>query len=333
VTFNPIVTHYDAVKGELLKSPDITAVTASDYIVGTQYNRHEFRPEGFPEDQWQFYPALVVRDDFVKTFNIRIVAGRDYNKENTTDREDGILINESMVKYLGWKSNSESLGKKFKSFSGNERVIGVFKDFHAGSLHFPISPMVLNMKENDGEINYYTRYLIVRYAPGKLNVVLPYIKKVWDNFVPERPFEFKILQDELRRLYKEEYILTDLSLIFTILVIIIAIMGLFGLISFTVYQRARELGLRRLLGAQVINIALLLIKEFNALIVISIVIAWPLTYLILNYWLNHFAYHTGISLWIFIISALIAYFIVLAVTVLKTSSVAYKIPVNQLRTE
>ncbi|MCX6235082.1 MAG: ABC transporter permease [Bacteroidetes bacterium] len=333
VGLNPIVRHYDAVKGELLKSPDILYVTASDYIIGTQYNRHEFRPEGYPEDQWQYYPTLVIRGDFVKTFDIQIVAGRDYDKNSLTDPEKSILINESMVKYLGWKSNSDAIGKRFKSFNGDEKVIGVFKDFHAGSLHYPISPLVLNLKEDDWEINYYTRYLVVRYAPGKLREVLPYIKGVWDEFEPDRPFEYKVLDNELKKLYKEEYVLAKLSLILTILVILIAMMGLFGLASFEVFQRTKELGMRRVLGANLIDISVLLMRKFHKLILISILIAWPLTYLMLRYWLNHFAYHTSLNVWGFILSGLISFLITLVVILFKAISATYKIPVKQLRSE
>jgi putative ABC transport system permease protein len=331
VGLNPITRHFDAVKGELLKSPDILYVTASDYIIGTQYNRHEFRPEGYPEDQWLYYPTLVIRGDFVKTFDIQIVAGRDYDKNSLTDPEKGILINESMVKYLGWKSNSDAIGKRFKSFNGDEKVIGVFKDFHAGSLHYPISPLVLNLKETDWEINYYTRYLVVRYAPGKMREVLPFIKGVWDEFEPDRPFEYKVLDNELKKLYKEEYVLAELSLILTILVILIAMMGLFGLASFEVFQRTKELGMRRVLGANLIDISVLLMREFHKLILISILIAWPLTYLILRYWLNHFAYHTSLNVWGFILSGLISFLITLVVILFKSISATYKIPVKELR--
>jgi putative ABC transport system permease protein len=127
----PFVLQYEVFKADLLNNKDIVSVTAVDYMPGVDHNSHEFKPEGYPEDQWQFFPALAIRDDFLKTFDIPIVAGRDYITKSKTDPDQGILINETMVKHLGWKSNEAALGKKFSSLSGHEKVIGVFRDFNA----------------------------------------------------------------------------------------------------------------------------------------------------------------------------------------------------------
>ncbi len=331
--FNPIVNRYNDVKARLLKSPDILYVTAADYIVGTEFNLHEFHPEGFPTDQWQYYPALVVRDDFLETFDIPVVAGRGYSKENKTDPMNGIMINEAMVRYMGWKNDSAALGKIFSSYNGKERVIGVFRDFNAGSLHNKVSPLVLNMKETPGEISYYTSYLVVRYVPGQLSEIVPYIRKVWDQYVPERPFEYKILEEELKKTYREEDILFQLSAIFTAIVLLIATLGLYGLASFTVYQRTKEISIRRILGADFIRIAALLSKEFNMLVLFSVAIAWPLTYLAVSYWFSHFAYHVNTGLLVYLLGGMMALLITTLVTVFKTFTATRLKSVDYLKYE
>jgi putative ABC transport system permease protein len=238
-----------------------------------------------------------------------------------------------MIRYLGWHSDREALGKSFVSLSGKEKVIGVFQDFNAGSLHTKVSPLVLNMKENPGEISYFTSYLVVRYAPGKFTTVLPYVRNVWDQYVPERPFEFKILEEELKNTYKEEDILFRLSAIFTALVILIATLGLYGLAAFTVYQRTKEISVRRILGANFIRIVALLSREFNLLVLLSIVIAWPLTYLAVTFWFNHFAYHVRMGWLVYFIGGMMAFIITMLVTIFKTFLATRSIPVEYLKYE
>ena len=152
-----IANVFPTFKEEILKNPDIVSVTAVDDIVGAAHNTHEFRHKGMTEDEWRFYPALVVHDDFIKTFEIEIVAGRDYFVKNQMDPTNSILINESMVKHLGWGSDEEALGEKFRSLTGEEKIIGVFKDFQATSLREPSGPFVLNMKVLPGHILFFLR--------------------------------------------------------------------------------------------------------------------------------------------------------------------------------
>ncbi|MCK4360971.1 MAG: ABC transporter permease, partial [Bacteroidales bacterium] len=175
VNHTPIARSYKSVKNELLLNTDIISITAVDDIFGVAHNTHEFRPEGFPQDKLQFYPALVVRFDFVKTFDIKILAGRDYNEDNKTDPEKGMLINEAMVKHLGWGSNEEALGKKFKSLHGEERVIGVTNNFNTTSLHEQAGPFVLNIKEKPDEVMWFLKFMAIRIAPDNHKKTIDFI--------------------------------------------------------------------------------------------------------------------------------------------------------------
>lgn len=333
VNRTPVARSYDAFSKELLRDPRIINVTAMDDIFGSAHNTHEFRPEGFPEEQWQFYPALVVKWNFIETFGLEIVAGRDYSESNKADPEQGILINESMVRHMGWESNEAALGKKFRSLNGNERVIGVIKDFHATSLHEASGPFVLNMKENEFEIIWFLKYVAIKYEKGTEKETLDHIRKVWESYAPSRPFEYSYLEQELKKLYDDENNLSLLSVIFTVLILFIASLGIFGLVSFMAEKRTREIGIRKVLGAERRHLVKLLSVEFFWLIIIASVLAWIISWLMIRDWLDHFAYSTSINWIIFILAACLAMIIALTITTFKAINASKINPVETLSYE
>ena len=329
----PVANIYPSFKRELLSNPNIISVSAMDDIFGASHNTHEFRPEGFPEDQWQFYPALVVKYDFVKTFKIKMLAGRDYNEANKTDPMHGMLVNEAMIKHMGWEDPQEALGKKFKSLRGEERIIGVFKDFHPTSLHEASGPFVLNMKEFPFEVMWFLKYMVVRIQPGSEKNALMFIEKKWNKTSPDRPFEYFFLSDELEELYQDEENLSRLSLIFTIIVIFIAALGLLGLASYLAEQKTKEIGIRKVLGASVLSIIRNISKEFIWLILLASFFAWILAYLVMNEWLNHFSYQTPINWLTFVFAALIAMGLALLITSFRAFLASRADPVTTLKYE
>lgn len=333
VNRTPIVRSYDAFSKELMQDSRIFNVTAMDDIFGAAHNTHEFRPEGLPEDQWQFYPAMVVMWNFVETFDIEVVAGRDYSETNKSDPAKGILINEAMVRHMGWESNEAAIGKKFKSLSGEERVMGVINDFHATSLHEASGPFVLNMKENPGEIAWFLKYVAIKYQAGKEQEVISYVNKVWMNYAPSRPFEYTFLDQELKKLYADEDNLSFLSLVFTLLILIIAGLGIFGLVSFMAEKRTKEIGIRKVLGAGTMHIVKLLSIEFFWLICIASVVAWAVSWLVISDWLNHFAYSTSLNWVMFLCAAMIAMAIALTITTIKACFASKTDPVDTLKYE
>ncbi|MEZ5198597.1 MAG: FtsX-like permease family protein [Bacteroidales bacterium] len=329
----PVASSYDAFKKELLNNANIVSITSMDDIFGASHNTHEFRPEGFSEDQWQFYPAMVVQYDFVETFRIEMVAGRDYNEANKTDPMNGILINESMVRHMGWKSPQEALGKKFKSLRGEERVIGVFKDFHPTSLHEASGPFVLNMKEFPGEIMWFLKYMVVRIQPGSEKEALLAIEKLWHNTAPDRPFDYFFLSNELKNLYQDEENLSRLSLILTFIVMFIAALGLLGLASFLAEQRTKEIGVRKVLGASVFSIINNISKEFIWLILMASVFAWVIAFLIMTNWLNHFPYQASFNWIAFVLAAFFATGLALLITSFRAVMASRANPVETLKYE
>ncbi|MCD4731126.1 MAG: ABC transporter permease [Bacteroidales bacterium] len=330
---SPIANIYPTFKKELLNNASILSVTAMDDIFGAAHNTHEFRPEGFPDDQWQFYPALVVKYDFLKTFDIKLVAGRDYNEANKTDPMNGMLINEAMVKHMGWNDPQKALGKKFKSLSGEERVIGVFNDFHPTSLHEASGPFVLNMKEFPGEVMWFLKFMVIRIQPGSEKNALMFVEKMWNNTAPDRPFEYFFLDEELVELYNDEENLSKLSLIFTVIVIFIAALGLLGLASFLAEQKTKEIGIRKVLGASVFSIIKNISKEFIWLILLASIFAWVIAYLVMSDWLDHFSYQVVLNWITFLLAALFAMGLALLITSFRAILASRANPVDTLKYE
>ena len=329
----PVVRSYDAFSKELMQDTRILNVTAMDDIFGSAHNTHEFRPEGYPEDQWQFYPALVVQWNFLETFGINLIAGRDYNEANKADPANSILINEAMVRHMGWESNEAALGKKFRSLNGNERVIGVINDFHVTSLHEPMGPFVLNMKENPPEIMWFLKYIAIKYQEGKEKEVIDIVQKLWMQYAPSRPFEYSFLDEELDKLYADERSLSTLSIIFTILILIIAGLGIFGLVSFMAEKRTKEIGIRKVMGAESWHIIRLLSVEFFWLVSIASVLAWAISWYLISDWLAYFAYRTSLNWGVFLLAALIALVLALLITAVKAWFAAKTNPVDTLKYE
>ncbi len=329
-----VVVEYSSFKASLLTNPDIVSVTGVDYVPGIDHNSHEFKIEGLPPDEWQFYPTLAVRHDFVKTFGIEIVAGRDYNEANLSDPMEAILINEAMVKHLGWESNEWALGKKFSSIRGNEKVVGVFRDINAKSLHFERSPLVLNIKENKFEVNYFMNYVAIRLKPGAdVPAVLSFLETKWDQFQVKSPFEYHFLDHLLQKQYSEDVRIGQLTGLLAGIIIFIASIGLFGLISFMASQRTREIGIRKALGANQLSIIRMLSNEFLRLTGIAVLIAFPLAWLLIKAWLTSFSFRAPISIPLFISAGLLALFIAMLVTWARAIVAAHMNPSDSLKYE
>lgn len=302
-----VAGNFETYRNELLTNPDIVNVTTMDDIIGASHNTHEFRFEGMSEKEWRYFPALVVWYDFLETFQIELVAGRDYSRENKTDPENGILVNEALVRHMGWASNEEALGRKFRSLGGNERIIGVFRDFQPTSFREPAGPFLLNIKEKGWEIEFFRKYAVIRTTGHNNHQVVEHLENTWHEFEKEKPFDYLVLKDELKKLYKDENNLGILSLLFTLLILFVGAMGLFGLASFMAEKRTKEIGIRKVMGASVANILILLLREFAWLIIIAMVIAWPLSYYLTEtLFLQQFSLRVPFNGWIFILSGLFA---------------------------
>ncbi len=244
-----LARNFDSFAEELKQHPDIINVTGMEDILGANHNTRSFTIEGMFDDQPFWYPAFLVRYDFIETFDIEVLEGRGFSRDFPSDTSEAIMINESMVKHLGW-TNQEAIGKAIRS-DGNERVIGVFSDFNALSLHKPADNFVLDMLSNPRGAAGLTRYMAIRVNSDNYTAVLKYMEEIWEQFAPTRPFEYSFLDEELNALYNDEIKFSRLSIILTILAIVIACLGLIGLTSFMVERKTKEISVRRVHGATV----------------------------------------------------------------------------------
>ena len=322
---------FESFAEELKKNPDIVSVTGMEDILGVNHNTRSFVIEGMFDDQPFWYPAFLVRYDFIETFDIEVVEGRAFSRDFPSDSSEAIMINESMVKHLGW-TNEEAIGKAIRS-DGNERVIGIFSDFNALSLHRPLDNFVLDMVQNPRGAAAMTRYIAVRVNDDEYKDVLGYMQGVWEEFVPTRPFEYSFLDENLNALYRDENKFSKLSMMLTILAIIIAALGLIGLTSFMVERKTREISIRRVHGASVTQVNSMLSKEFLWLILIANLISWPIAYFGIRRWLEGFSKHIDIQWFVFLFSALLTLLITFLITTIHAHRASQMNPADTLKYE
>lgn len=262
--------------------------------------------------------------DVVKTLGLELVEGRDFSREFMADAESGYLVNEELVKLMGFES---VVGRPFKEFGKAGRIIGVFKNTHFRPLTSQINPFYFQL--NPERINH----LVIRVPTENMQATIQVIKETWEEIVPMYPFEFRFVDDDFNLAYTNIERMSRLANVFTFIAIVIACLGLFGLASFTAEQRSKEIGIRKVLGASIPGIVVLLSKEFTKWVLIANVIGWPLAYFVMNRWLQNFAYRVNIGLEVFILSGLAALAIALIAVGYQTIKAATANPVDSLRYE
>lgn len=317
---------YNAFKEELQKNPKVLAVTtSSDLLTYTLHSTNNFFWEGkIPGAKFMLH-HFSVDHDYLKTLNMEVVDGRDFSKDFTTDSEGtAFIVNEAAVKAMNLE---KPVGKRFGLGDKVGSIIGVVKDFHYKSLHNEIEPLVLRIApERD-------RYIFVNLRSENISETLNDIKKIHQKFNPQYPFEYHFLDDQLNRLYDNDRKTFTLLRYFTFIAILLSCLGLFGLAAFMAQMRTREIGIRKVVGASVFNITLMLSKEFLFLVVISSILAWPIAYFVMNRWLQSFAYRTAISSGIFIFSTILALFIAIFTVIYQSIKAATANPVDVIRYE
>ena len=323
--------HFERLSEELKKHNQVISVTGMEDILGANHNTRSVVVEGMFDDQAFWYPAFLVRYDFIETFNIQVVQGRSFSRDFPSDTSEAIMINESMVNHLGW-TNEEAIGKAVR-MDGNERVIGVFSDFNALSLHKPADNFILDMLENPFGAAALTRYMAVKVNTDNYTEVLAYIQNIWEEIAPTRPFEYSFLDEELNALYKDESSFSNLSIILTILAIVIACLGIIGLTSFMVERKTKEISVRRVHGATVAHVNTLLSREFLWLILIANLISWPLAYMVIKKWLENFSKHIDMQWYLFLVSALVTIFITIMITSIHAYRASRMNPADTLKCE
>ncbi len=279
---------------------------------------------------------LMVDFDYMETLGIELVAGRPFSKEMGTDGEQAFIINETAVQNLGYETPENALGKKLSWNVWNDvnpdslksgQVIGVVKDFNYKSLYEKVETTVMQIYPPAAS------KVAVKMEAANIAGTIDAIEGVWNTFSPDYPLEYRFLDDSFAKMYMAEDKLKTLLGIFTGLAIFVGCLGLFGLAAFSAERRKREIGIRKVLGASVKHIVVLMSKDFVKLVIIALVIASPIAWYFMNGWLQDFAYRINIGWYVFVIAAVTAIGIALLTVGFHTVKAALGNPVKNIRTE
>lgn len=314
-------------KQTLMTSPHIKSVTASGNLFGGGDWGIPAQIEGETPGDELPTRMLIVDYDFVETYEMEIVAGRDFSREAGSDEKFAYLVNETTVRQLGWRN---PIGKRISMTQiGREAgsVVGVLKDFHFRSLHEEVGPILFFVKPE------WFGFVSIRVARDHVSAALEFIEAEWQKADPVNPFEYTFLDERFERLYQSEKKLGSVFGTFAGLGILVACLGLFGLASYTAERRTKEIGIRKTLGAQTPGIIFLLTGDFLKLVVVANFVAWPAAFFAVDAWLQNFAYKTAVSPGPFLLAATIA----VGVAVVTISYQAFRVsmanPVDALRYE
>jgi putative ABC transport system permease protein len=321
---------YDAFRNEMLSDANIKNVGRSSRIptgrlldaMGTKVKKGDTLAPANADIKF------VVSDyDFLNTYGVKILAGRGFSREFGMDTSS-FLINEAAARILGFKTNQEVAGADL-GYGGREgKIIGVFNDFHFESMHQKIVPLVLFVPRSPNYGN-----ISIKITGNDMPAALAHIEATWKKFLPEVPYQYTFLDENFGKLYRAEERQKTIFTTFACIAIFIACLGLFGLSAFAISQRIKEIGIRKVLGANVSTIVTLLSKDFLKLVLIAAVFAFPVAWYGMNQWLQDFAYRINISWWIFLLAGVMAAMIALITISFQAVKAAIANPVKSLRTE
>jgi putative ABC transport system permease protein len=313
----------DEIKAQLLQNPLIQSVAVAGNPIGNNdIGSSDFNigADGNNAPDTKMVESLIVDEDFIPAMQIKMAAGRNFIKGVSDTANHAIIVNETLIKELGWKN---PIGRRVRTGVDHgiikySTIIGVTKDFNTYSLQHKISPMVLNLPAvaNDKD-NLY-----VRLSKTNIPAALNYLQQVYARFDPENKVDYHFLDQNFAAQYQSEQKQGNLLLIFTVLAISIACLGLFGLVTFTAEQRVKEIGIRKVLGAGIHHIVNMLAKELVLLVLIAAIVATPIAWLAASKWLRNFEYRTNIHWWVFVaagLAAMLLAFITISVRSVKAA--------------
>lgn len=315
-------TRYEAAKTELLQNPDILGVAGGFAPPAGEWGTADADWEGRDPSVEVKIAQGLCGYDYLDVFNLKIKKGRFFSPSFAQDDQNWIL-NETAIAAMKME---DPIGKWFSYKGQKGTIIGIVEDFHGSSLHNPIAPVAMHPTERF--------FVFVKYRPGNVADVLSFLKTKWEKFVGmDEPFQYEFIDENIKNWYQTENRVGKIFRYFTLLTLFIACLGLFGLASFTAEQRTKEIGIRKILGAKVTGLVLLLIKEFAKWVLVANIIAWPVAYFMASYWLKRFAYRIEPGLEIFVVSAAVAIFVATFTVSYQAIRASTANPVDSLRYE
>ena len=333
-----VIQHTDALgkgatgfRNELLQISGVKNATMSGYLP-VNFNRSNdmfFTSTALDQNSAISLQRWRVDEHYVPTLDIKMIEGRNFSSQLPTD-SSGIIINETAARFLGTKNLLNKKLYNFKDINGKQltefHIIGVFRNFNFSSLRDVITPMALLFKRDDGNIS-------VRISGANVPNTIEQIKKKWKTVAPAQPFDYSFMDEDFNKLYTSEQRIGKLFIAFAILAIIVACLGLFGLVTYAAEQRVREIGIRKVLGANVFDVVAMISKDFLKLVCIASIIGFPLAWWASYQWLQDYAYRINIGWWVFLVTGVAALFIAFATVSFQAIKAALANPVDSLRSE
>jgi ABC-type antimicrobial peptide transport system permease subunit len=315
----------ETLKTEMLKNPGVLSLAVSTEVP-THYgsSTSDFDWDGKNQDNEVLFHFTGVDEDYPETFGVEITYGRFFEKNRLSDTS-GIIINEAALKIIGY---DDPVGKRLNMWGDDFTIIGVTKDFHFKKLNKKIEPLVMR-KFKDWDDNT----MFAKISGSNIQHTLKFMENTFNEFPPEDPFEYIFLEESFDNLYKAEMRLGRLFTSFSVLAIMISCLGLFGLASFMAEKRTKEIGVRKVLGATITNLTMLLSKEFTKWVILSNIVAWPVAWYFMNQWLQDFAYRIEFPLWIMPLSGLAALGIAVLTVSFQTVKASLSNPIKAIKYE
>ena len=320
--------HQKAFRQSLKEVPGVVSASLTSDVPGTETLILNCQIENVKGDlQVANMSSYFVDWDYIDQYKIKMVAGRAFSRDFLTDTTQAMVINEAAAKMFGYPTPQQAVGRRFSQVGRMGRIIGVMKDFHFRSLQEEIKPLAMRIEPD------FCYLVSVKVSTDHLPATLSAIENKWKSIVPYRPLLYYFLDEHFDRQYRSEERFGKLFLYFTVLAIFISCMGLFGLASYSILQRTKEIAVRKVMGASMAGIVNLLSRDFLQLVVISFVVASPVTWWLMHQWLQDFAYRVSISVWDFLAAGTLVVLITLLTISLKAVNAAVANPIKSLRAE
>jgi putative ABC transport system permease protein len=322
-----LATRLQTFRNILLRNPAVREVTLANQRIGVGGTRRGVVPEGFTGKDKLFAMSMTVDYHFIPAMGLQVIAGRPFSEKYGTDLKEGFIVNETAVKRYKWGTPAEAIGRKFNLEGKHGKIIGVVKDFHAESLFLPIDVLVMDL--NPRILNVFT----MKISPENTAQTIDFIRREWNTNFPQKVFQYEFLDRDLSRAYDAEQRLSSIIGYFAGLAVFISCLGLFGLIALAAQQRTKEIGIRKVLGASISQIVVLLSKDFLRLVLLSILIAGPIAWYFMDKWLQAFAYRIDIAWWMYAAAGLAALTIAFATVGFHSVKAAVVNPSKSLKSE
>jgi putative ABC transport system permease protein len=326
LTNRNMVRSYPVFKQKLLDNPIIKSVASTNTPMGGGSSKNLLSVESDEGMVDRGVNLAVVDHDFIETLGIKMLKGRDFQSDIPGDTLNGVIVNETFVKRMNW---TEPLGKKIETIGSGflkAIVVGVMHDYHQTGMYNEIETLMLLYRP-------FGRIVYIKLTDNNRQESIRFIEQTWREMYPEQPFEYEFLSDTFSNQFEADEKRGFIFTLFTILAIVIACLGLFGLASYTVERRTKEIGVRKVIGASEGSIVGLISKEFLILVSISIVIAIPVSFYFMSRWLDNYVYRTNLSVFIFVLAATISILVTFVTISFKAYRAAIMNPTESLRTE